>query len=172
MLTREPAIGRSSGAPDPSAPEGDAQQKDPTHHYPFLLLFGLATKGPRERESIFQARRAGMTTPARCCRRSTAVTSPEAEVRGVKTTPHFPATGRPNSVHSFPDDQFGSGACTNNNNNKNANFTFSLVLVYHGFENDRPVRTFQADTPLSGARSANIDKPRKPKGPAFCFLNY
>ena len=49
---------------------------------------------------------------------STAVTSPEAEERGVKN---------------------------------------DATLSGHGFETDRPVRTFQADTPLSGARSSEID---------------
>ena len=35
------------------------------------------------------------------------------------------------------------------------------MLSGHGLETDRPARTFQADTPLSGARSANIDKKTK-----------
>ena len=37
-------------------------------------------------------------------------------------------------------------------------FNYHVTLFGHGFETDRPVRTFQAESPLSGARSANIDK--------------
>ena len=53
MPTREPAIGRSSGAPDPSAPEGTAQQKDPTHHYPSSLFFWIGNQEPKAERAYF-----------------------------------------------------------------------------------------------------------------------
>ena len=71
MLTREPAIGRSQVEHQaPGRPKAMPKEKDPTHHYPFNFFFFLiGNQVPKAERVYFQARRAGMTTPARCCRR-------------------------------------------------------------------------------------------------------
>ena len=76
------------------------KEKDPTHHYPFFFFFFDWQPGAQGRESLFSgaARRDDDTSTVL----STAVTSPEAEERGVKTTSHFSATGSKPTGPSAP----------------------------------------------------------------------
>ena len=61
-----------------SAPHDGAQLKTPTHHFPLFYCFLWASKVPKAGRVYSQARGAGMTTPAWCCRRQWRVPKPKS----------------------------------------------------------------------------------------------
>ena len=84
----------------PARPKAMPKEKDPTHHYPFFCFFLIGNQVPKAERVYFSgaARRDDDTSTVL----STAVTSPEAEERGVKTTSHFSATGSKPTGPSAP----------------------------------------------------------------------
>ena len=85
----------------PGRPKARPKEKDPTHHYPFIFFFFLIGNQVPKAERVYfsgAARRDDDTSTVL----STAVTSPEAEERGVKTTSYFSATGSKPTGPSAP----------------------------------------------------------------------
>jgi len=81
--------------------EAPVKRKDPTHHYPSIFLFLLiGNQVPKAERGYFSgaAHRDDDTSTVL----STAVASPEAEERGIKTTSHFSAMGSKPTGPSAP----------------------------------------------------------------------